>query len=83
MIHIGLFEGIGGFSLASSWMGWKTYVTCEINPFGQKVLEYYWPDAYHHDDIHTLTYDTINTELTKRYGSLWRNDDIIVTGGFP
>ena len=22
--HIGLFEGIGGFSLASRWMGWET-----------------------------------------------------------
>jgi site-specific DNA-cytosine methylase len=37
MIHIGLFEGIGGFSLAVQWMGWKTLVTCEINPFGQNV----------------------------------------------
>jgi len=22
--HLGLFEGIGGFSLAAHWMGWKT-----------------------------------------------------------
>jgi len=83
MIHIGLFEGIGGFSLASEWMGWKTLATCEINEFGQRALKHYWPDAYHHGDIHTLTYETINTELSKRFGSSWRNDDIIVTGGFP
>lgn len=83
MIHIGLFEGIGGFGLAAHWMGWKTLVTCEIEPFCQKVLKYYWPSAYHHGDIHTLDYETIDIELAKRYGSHWRNDDIIVTGGFP
>lgn len=83
MIHIGLFEGIGGFSLAAKWMGWDTLLTCEIAEFPRKVLQYYWPDAYHHGDIKTLNYETINTELSKRYGSHWRNDDIILTGGFP
>ena len=37
MIHIGLFEGIGGFSLASEWMGWKTLATCEINAIVPQV----------------------------------------------
>ena len=83
MIHIGLFEGLGGFSLAASWMGWQTYLTCEINPFAQRVLKYYWPDAYHHGDIKTLTYETVNAELTKRYGEGWRKQPIILTGGFP
>ena len=83
MIHIGLFEGIGGFSLSAEWMGWKTYATCEINPFGQRVLKHYWPDAYHHDDIHTFTYTKLDEELTKRFGSRWRADDIVLTGGFP
>lgn len=83
MIHIGLFEGIGGFSLAASNMGWNTLVTCEINPFAQRVLKYYWPNAYHHADVKTLNYDTINNELTNRFGAGWRNDDIIITGGFP
>jgi DNA (cytosine-5)-methyltransferase 1 len=80
---ISLFSGIGGFELAAEWMGWQNIVSCEINPFGRKVLEYYWPNAYHHDDIKTLNYDTINNELTKRFGAEWRNDDIILTGGFP
>lgn len=83
MIHIGLFEGIGGFSIAAKWAGWKTYATCEIDPFCQKVLNYHFPEAYHHGDIHTLTYETINYELSKRYGSQWRDEDIILTGGFP
>jgi site-specific DNA-cytosine methylase len=83
MKHIGLFEGIGGFGLSARWMGWETLVTCEINPFSQTVLKHHWPQAYHHSDIHTLNYDTINTELSKRHGTHWRNDEIIVTGGFP
>jgi len=83
MLHISTFSGIGGFDLASEWMGWKNIVSCDINEFGNKILEYYWPEAYHHRDIHTLTYDTVNTELSKRYGTDWRNDNIILTGGFP
>jgi len=83
MLHISEFSGIGGFELAAQWMGWKNIVSCEINEFGNKVLEYYWPNAYHHKDIHTLTYDTINTELTRRFGEGWRNEPIVLTGGFP
>jgi DNA (cytosine-5)-methyltransferase 1 len=83
MIHMSLFSGIGGFELAAEWMGWRNLVSCEINDFGRKVLDYYWPNGYHHDDIHTLTYDKINEELTQRYGADWRSDDIIFTGGFP
>ena len=83
MKHISLFSGIGGFELASHWAGWTNVASCEINPFGQRVLEYYWPEAYHHNDIHTLTYDTINTELSKRFGDDWRREELIITGGFP
>lgn len=83
MLHISLFSGIGGFDLASEWVGWTNIVSCEINPFGRKVLEYYWPNAYHHDDIKTLTYTKLNEELTKKHGADWRADDIVLTGGFP
>lgn len=80
---ISLFSGIGGFELAAEWMGWENIVSCEINPFGQRVLKHYWPNAYHHDDVHTLTYTRINEELTKRKGADWRTDDIVLVGGFP
>lgn len=80
---ISLFSGIGGFEIAAEKAGWEVVASCEINPFGKRVLEYYWPNAYHHGDIHTLTYATIDIELSKRFGTHWRNGDIIVTGGFP
>ena len=83
MIHFSLFSGIGGFDLASEWMGWKNYLSCEIADFPNKILEHYWPDAYHHRDVKTLNYETINNELSKRFGKQWRDDDIILTGGFP
>jgi DNA (cytosine-5)-methyltransferase 1 len=83
MIHIGLFEGIGGFSLAAKYMGWETYATCEIADFPNKVLQYHYPNAYHHTDIHTLTYDNLNKELINRFGHNWRHEDVIITGGFP
>ena len=71
MKHIGLFEGIGGFSLAARWMGWNTIAWCEINPFGQKVLRHHFPEAEGFEDI------------TKTDFSKYANTIDIVTGGFP
>ena len=80
---ISLFSGIGGFELAAEWAGWQNVVSCEINPFGRQVLNHYWPNAYHHDDIKTLTFEKIDYELKQRFGANWNADDIILTGGFP
>ena len=80
---ISLFSGIGGFELAAEKMGWQNIVSCEIEPFNQRVLKYYWPKAYHHGDIYTLNYEKINEETAKRFGKNWRSKDVILTGGFP
>ena len=80
---ISLFSGIGGFELAAEWAGWQNVVSCEINPVGRQALNYYWPNAYHHDDIKTLTFEKIDYELKQRFGENWNADDIILTGGFP
>lgn len=45
MNHGSLFSGIGGFDLAAEWMGWNNIFHCEWNPFGQRVLKHYWPNA--------------------------------------
>lgn len=37
--HIDLFSGIGGFSLAAKWAGFRTIAFCEIDPFCQEVLK--------------------------------------------
>lgn len=71
MKHIGLFEGIGGFSLAAKWAGWETIAWCEINPFCQKVLGYHFPESKQHHDIKT-------TDFT-----IYRGQCDILTGGFP
>jgi DNA (cytosine-5)-methyltransferase 1 len=71
MTHLGLFEGIGGFSLAARWMGWDTIAWCEINPFGQQVLKHHFPNATGHSNI-------IDTDF-----SIYRGRVDILTGGFP
>jgi DNA (cytosine-5)-methyltransferase 1 len=71
MNHLGLFEGIGGFSLAVRWMNWKTIAWCEIDEFCQKVLRYHFPEA---DELHDIT----TTDFTK-----YANKIDILTGGFP
>ena len=71
MTHLGLFEGIGGFSLAARWMGWETLAWCEWNEFGQKVLRHHFPEAEGFGDI-------TKTDFTK-----YANRIDILTGGFP
>jgi DNA (cytosine-5)-methyltransferase 1 len=71
MRHGSLFSGIGGFDLASEWMGWENVFHCEWNPFGQKVLNHYWPKAITYHDI------------TKTDFTIHRGEIDIITGGFP
>lgn len=71
MNHGSLFSGIGGFDLAAERMGWTNKFHCEWNPFGQKVLKHYWPEAESYSDI------------TKTDFTLWRGKIDILTGGFP
>jgi DNA (cytosine-5)-methyltransferase 1 len=71
MRHGSLFSGIGGFDLAAEWMGWENVFHCEWNPFGQKVLHHYWPQAIQYHDI------------TKTDFTIHRGGIDILTGGFP
>jgi DNA (cytosine-5)-methyltransferase 1 len=71
MRHGSLFSGIGGFDLAAEWMGWVNVFHCEWNPFGQRVLKYYWPHAKSYADI-------TRTDFTIHRGTI-----DILTGGFP
>jgi DNA (cytosine-5)-methyltransferase 1 len=71
MTHGSLFSGIGGFDLAAQWLGWENVFHCEWNPFGQRVLKHYWPNADSHHDI------------TKTNFTQYANRIDILTGGFP
>jgi DNA (cytosine-5)-methyltransferase 1 len=71
MNHGSLFSGIGGFDLAAEWMGWNNLFHCEWNPFGQKILHHYWPNAEQFTDI------------TKSNFTKYANRIDILTGGFP
>ena len=46
MNHASLFSGIGGFDLAAREVGWNNVFQCEIDPFCQSVLKYYFPYIY-------------------------------------
>lgn len=52
-------------------MGWTNIFHCEWNPFGQRVLQHYWPNAISYHDITT-------TDFFVHRGSI-----DILTGGFP
>ena len=71
MTHASLFSGIGGAEIAATWMGWKNLFHCEINPFGRRVLEYWYPNSTSYEDI------------TKTDFTPWRGRIDVLTGGFP
>jgi len=65
-----LFSGIGGFSLAAEWMGWRTAWFSEIDPFASHVLAHHWPDVPNHGDITRIDWSTVEPVD-------------VLTGGFP
>ena len=71
LTHGSLFSGIGGFDLASEWMGWENVFHCEYDPFCQKVLKHHFPNSKLYKDVRT--FDATNY--------LGRVD--LLSGGFP
>jgi len=66
-----LFAGIGGFSLAAHWMGWKTVAFVEWDKYCQKVLKKNFPNVPVYGDIKEFD------------GSEHKGQVDIITGGFP
>ena len=71
MTHASVFSGIGGPEVAAAMLGWENLFHCEINPFGRKVLEYWFPKSKSYEDI-------TKTDFTE-----WRGRVNVLTGGFP
>ena len=71
MRHASLFSGIGGPEVAAAMLGWENVFHCEINGFGRKVLEYWFPDSESYEDI-------TKTDFTRFRGTI-----DVLTGGFP
>ena len=69
MRHGSLFSGIGGFDLASEWMGWENIFQVEWDAYCQKVLAKNFPKVTRYEDI-------------KKFKGIKGTVDII-TGGFP
>lgn len=69
--HGSLFSGIGGFEIAATWLGWQNVFSCEKNPFGKKILQYYWPNSIHHEDIFQFNATKFRVHVD------------IISGGFP
>ena len=71
MRMLNLFDGIGGFALAGTWMGWKPVASVEIDPFCRKVLDYWFDYKYRYGDIKTADFVRLRGRID------------IITGGFP
>ena len=71
MTHGSLFSGIGGFDLAAKYVGWDNVFHCEYNPFGQRVLNYHFPNSISYNDIRQTDF------------SIHRGGIDVLSGGFP
>lgn len=52
--HVDLFSGIGGFSLAAAWAGFRTIAFAEVCPDASRILEYWWPGVPNLGDVRKL-----------------------------
>lgn len=52
-------------------LGWENLFHCEINEFGRRVLEYWFPKSESHEDIKTTKFEK------------WKGRVDVLTGGFP
>lgn len=71
MRHGSFFSGVGGPEYAAELMGWENVFHCEINPFGQRVLKFHYPNADSYSDIKT-------TNFKKYAGTI-----DVLSGGWP
>lgn len=69
--HASVFSGIGGPEIAATMLGWENVFHCEINPFGRRVLEYWFPESESYEDI------------TKTDFRRYRGQVDVLSGGFP
>lgn len=58
-------------NLAAREVGWNNVFQCEIDPFCQSVLKYYFPKTVLYEDIK-------RTDFTS-----WKGKIDVLTGGFP
>ena len=71
LTHGSLFSGFDAPSLAATMMGWDNAFHCEINPFCNVILKYWYPNSTHYEDITTTDFRP------------WCGKIDILTGGFP
>ena len=71
MKHLALFNGIGGFQLAASWVGWNNVAHVEIDSFCNRVVAYHFQQSQCFTDIKQFD------------GKPFRNTIDIISGGFP
>jgi DNA (cytosine-5)-methyltransferase 1 len=69
--HASLFSGIGGFDLASSWMGWENVFQVEKDKECHKVLAKHFPTTKCYFDIKEFN------------GEEYHGAIDIISGGFP
>lgn len=66
-----LFNGIGGFALAASWMGWENVFHCEIDGYCNKVMKRHFPNSIEYGDIKQQNFNSYLGTID------------LLTGGFP
>jgi len=71
MKHLSLFSGIGGFDLASQWVGWENVAQVEKDEWCRKVLVKNFPSSKQFADIKDFN------------GKEYTNQIDIVSGGLP
>ena len=96
LTHIDLFSGIGGFTLAAEWAGFRTIAFCEKETFCQKILKKRFGAVVADSEyLRKLQSERSKQDIRKRPGNIPIIPEIrdvdgtkyrgatLLTGGFP
>jgi DNA (cytosine-5)-methyltransferase 1 len=64
MMHLDLFSGIGGFTLAAQRAGFETVGFAEIEPYCCALLYQHWPHIPNYEDIRTADFSHLRGYIT-------------------
>lgn len=74
-LHLDLFTGIAGATLAAEACGWETAAFSEILPWKNSILKYHWPEVPNLQDIRTITRQSLS--------DVGVGEIDLITGGVP
>ena len=80
MLTVGMFDGIGALRVACDLLQLPMagHISIEADPAARRVVESFFPDTVHHDDVQTVT-----DEMVQGWALQYSNVGVVLLGSGP